>query len=336
MANVFSGGSSPVAAAALNLRPLSIGELLDRAFSLFFKNIIPLLSLLAVVIIPMAVLQYFMVKDLLGLEMNLITQAISHPTKTPDPSELNALNAAALRSQPLLALNYVFLLILLPLSNAAVVVGISHAYLGQQIRFKDCYAVALRRWFALLLLIFMWILTAAGVFLTGFFILLFVFAALAFVGAALKGLGAAIVIIAVIIAMCAFIGILIMGYMTFASSLVALMLEGVDPIRAFVLGFDRIFGGGLFWRSALMSLAISLLSIGFALVAAGIGALLAYLTKSPFLYVAIGGFANLVFLALAFVIVALYYYDVRIRREGFDLQVLTDQLARVGRPTVRT
>src|SRR6202022_3377388 len=276
-----------VGAAALNLRPLSIGELLDRAFSLFFKNIIPLISLLAVVIIPMAIIQYFMVRDVLGLEFSLFQSVFTHPTKPPDINEVNAINQATLRSEPLIGLNYLFGLVLVPLSNAAVVVGGSRAYLGHQIRFKECYGVALRRWLAVLVLIVMWLVTLVGAFLTLFFFVLLGVFGLTFLAVALKTVGAVIAAIVGFVLAVAVIGGVIMCYMAFACSLVALMLEGVDPIRAFILGFDRIFGGGLFWRSVLMSLAMVAVFFGFGSVAFGLGALLVWLTKSPAMYVAI-------------------------------------------------
>jgi hypothetical protein len=332
MANASTPGGEGVAAAALLLRPLSIGELLDRAFSLFFKNIIPLISLLAIVIVPWAIIQYFMTRDVLGLEFDLIMRALSHPTQPPDQAEIARISQAAVQSRPLVGLNYLFTFILVPFANAAVVVGISRAYLGQQIRFKDCYAVALQRWLYVLALVLMWLVTLLGAIIVVFLVFVFGVLLLAAVAAALKTLGAVIAIVFGIIGFLALFGVIIMGYMAFASSMVALMLERVDPVRSFVLGFDRIFGGGLFWRSLLMALAMVAVFFGFGLVAGGLGALLVWATKSPAMYVAAGEVANIFYVAFAFVVVALYYYDVRIRREGFDLQLLADQMARTQGP----
>ena len=55
-----------------------------------------------------------------------------------------------------------------------------------------------------------------------------------------------------------------------------------------------------------------------------------WLTKSAFLYIAVAQLANVFFIAFAFCVVALYYYDIRIRREGFDLQLLAEQLRSSG------
>jgi hypothetical protein len=58
-----------------------------------------------------------------------------------------------------------------------------------------------------------------------------------------------------------------------------------------------------------------------------LGGLAFWYTKAPFAYVAILQLSNVFFIAFAFVLVALYYYDIRIRREGFDLQLLAEQLS---------
>ena len=332
-----SRGISPEAMtmsdAALKLRPLGIGELLDRAFNVFFKNAIPLISLLAVVIVPMAIVEYFMTRDILGAEFGIFQQAINHPTAAPDTRIVDQMNNALMGSVlgPWVGLYYLMLFIALPLANAAVVVGVSRAYLGGEVRFKDCYSVALRRWLPILLLVVMWFIALFAAMFTLVFAFIVVGVAIGALVGLLKGVGAVIGAIIGIAFALALVGFAIMAYMSFASSFIALVLENVDPIRAFGLGFSRIFGGGLFWRSVLMALAMLAIFIGFGLVAAAVAFLLFWFLKSPFIYVAVTQLVNLFFIAFAFVAVALYYYDVRIRREGFDLQVLADQIGG-GRP----
>jgi len=319
--------------AALKLRPLSIGELLDRAFNIFFKNAVPLISLLAVVIVPMALVEYFMTRDLLGAEFGVLAQAINHPTVSPDAKVIDQMNNAVMSSVlgPWVGLYYLLLFIALPLANAAVVVGVSRAYLGSAVRFKDCYAIALRRWFAILVLVVMWLMALFCAMLALVFVFLFIGIAIGALAGLLKSTGVVIGAILGVAFAIGFLGLAIMAYMSFASSFIALVLENIDPLRAFGLGFARIFGGGLFWRSVLMALAMLAIFAGFGIMAGFVGFLLFWFLKSPFVYVAVTQLVNLVFIAFAFVAVALYYYDVRIRREGFDLQVLAAQLGS-GRP----
>jgi len=72
--------------------------------------------------------------------------------------------------------------------------------------------------------------------------------------------------------------------------------------------------------------------VGFVIVAIVLAGLSVYLTRSFFLYVAIAQFINVFYVAFAIVVVSVYYYDIRIRREGFDIQMLADQLAASSKP----
>jgi len=130
--------------------------------------------------------------------------------------------------------------------------------------------------------------------------------------------------------------LMIVLYTAFAASFIACVLENVDPIRAFTLGFTRIFGGGFMWRSVGVAVSIMFLWIGFALIIYVVGGLAFWFTKSPFAYIGITQISSVFFIAFAFVLIALYYYDIRIRREGFDLQLLAEQLAASAEPGVAT
>jgi len=124
-----------------------------------------------------------------------------------------------------------------------------------------------------------------------------------------------------------------MGYMAYASSFIACVLEKLDPVRSFTVGVTRMFRRELFWRSMAVALFIALVFMGFSLVASFTALLALYFTKSWFLYLAIAQVINVFYVGFAFVLVSLYYYDIRIRREGFDIQLLADQLAT---PTPKT
>jgi hypothetical protein len=70
--------------------------------------------------------------------------------------------------------------------------------------------------------------------------------------------------------------------------------------------------------------------MGFAIVASVIGGGAFWLTHSFAMYFALTAIVNVFIYPFVFAVVAVSYYDVRIRREGFDLQLLAARLG--GQP----
>jgi hypothetical protein len=309
--------------AALNLRPLPLGELLDRAFTLYFRNIVAFSALLAVVLVPSVIVSYIQTRQLFGAYISLIQHQIAAPNSTPD---LSALTAAA-PSPALTALQLAFAFIIIPISYAAVVVGVSRAYVGLPVTFADCYRQALRRWLAVLILIFIWFVLALFAFFA-FFLVLGISAGVIGALGSLLGRGIGVVLAAILFLLAiASIGLAILLYLTSAMSLVAVVLEKVDPFRALGAAFARVFGGRQFWKGFALAFALAGIYFGATAVFGGAGALLAFFLKSPALYIVCLGLMQLFFVPFAVVTAAVYYYDLRIRRDGYDLQMLIDQLA---------
>jgi hypothetical protein len=129
-------------------------------------------------------------------------------------------------------------------------------------------------------------------------------------------------------------------YLAWALSFAAITLERVDPLKAFGSGFSRVFGRGTYWRSAGVSAAMVGIILVFELIAGGAIAALFYVLKltidsAPLAFSAFSGLASAVITPLSFAVVAMYYYDIRIRREGFDLDHLAQMLSN-GEPALPT
>jgi hypothetical protein len=317
------------------LRPLSIGELFDRAFTIYFRNILTFAAVLFVATVPLAIVWYAQLQlqsDLLNAYSGLLDSFVKHPGTPPDLTKLQdaVANQSPLKTLAvymLSAVNYLVALVVLPLANAAVVSGVSRAYLGLPVRFRLCYADAIKRWGYVLLLSLLWVAVLILLMFAFFFIFLLLTLIIVGLAAGLHVFGAIVGALIGIAFTIAFVGLAVMGYMAFASSFIACVLEKLDPVRSFTVGVTRIFGRDLFWRSMTVALFIALVFIGFSLVASFLALLALYFTKSWFLYLAIAQVINVFYVGFAFVLVSLYYYDIRIRREGFDIQLLADQLA---------
>jgi hypothetical protein len=314
---------TPDAQAALNLRPLSIGELLDRAFNLYFRHIAAFSALIAIVIVPSFVISYFESAPLLNFYINTIQHQIQAPNSTPDISKLAALQP----SDAWLGIQWAIIVLGFPFAYGAVITGVSRAYLGLPVKFADCYRYALRRWLPMLILVVVWFFAAFGIVLA-----LGLFLAFGVVIAALVGKGGGnnpfFVISSAIFAIAAMLAVAataIMLYLTSAISFISVVVEDVDPLKAFNTAFKRMFGANQFWRGFALALALTGINLGATLVGAGGGAVLAFVFKAPALYVILAGMTELFFAPFAVVAVAVFYYDIRIRREGYDLQLMVQR-----------
>jgi hypothetical protein len=306
-----------------DLRPLSIGELLDRAFSISFKNILPLSAIVFVVIVPGIVINYFAVNGPMSAFMDQITKISSAPNAAP-PDPMPLLNAEA-NAAPYFILILLYSLLVVPLANAAVVSGISRAYLRMPVRFSDCYRDAIGRWGGLVLLGLLWIATAVGVeivVLVPFFIISI---SLGAIGAGLGTFGIVLATIVGLAAFLAFLALIALLCLTAAFSFVAAVLERMPPGFAFRSGFLRVFGEGQLWRSVGIAAALAGITIGFEVIASVV-ALLAGAAHNFALIAIVNGIVQAFLYPFLFAVVAVCYYDVRIRREGFDLQMLAAQL----------
>ncbi len=320
-------GSAPVASST-DLRPLPLGELLDRAFNLYFRNILTFTAILAVMLVPHTIVQYLQSKDTFDILFAVFRNAASGH---PDASLAEKLQQTSTMNN-WFGLDLAFVFLALPLANAAVVVAISKAYLGQPFGFADSYRLALKRWLSVLILEILWCVAA----FVGVLVLAIaggvVGAMVAFlsVGLSKTSVAGAVFAVLMILLVLAVIAVFMMLFFTFAFSFVTVVLEHVDPVRAFGLAFSRVFGGHMLWRSVALALALAAVDLVTVMLAYAGGGLLAYFLKSPALIIVLLSLTSLVFAPFALLVVGVYYYDVRIRREGLDLQLLAE---RFGEPT---
>ncbi|MDQ2818344.1 MAG: hypothetical protein M3T49_09095 [Candidatus Eremiobacteraeota bacterium] len=305
---------------------MSIGELFDRAFTVYAKNVIPFSSLLIVVIAPVFAINYFGSKDFFSAYVSVMAHTIQAGPKGPPP-DITALAAHMPKLTPLLGAAYFLTFLALPLANAAVVVGVSRAYLGQPIRFADCYITALRRFLHVLMLAVMWIVALVATSLG----LAIVFALVIFAGTQLfahakvaASIGAVLGMLGLFVA---FIAAAIVVGMAAAFSIVSTVIERTDPVHAFGLGVARALGGGQFWRTTVVGLSLFGMLIAMDFVVVAVGGLGYFATRSFLYYFAVAALGSLFFNAFGYIAVAVYYYDIRVRREGLDLQLLADQIA---------
>lgn len=124
------------------LRPLSIGEIFDRAVTIYVRNFVVFTLMVLTFVAPISIVQLVVTPS----RTQSITQAIdqaSHPGKTPAPP-LSGKQIAALLVIAALAL------VLAPFANNAVALGVAQLYNGDAPNYAASYRAVLRRWLPLL------------------------------------------------------------------------------------------------------------------------------------------------------------------------------------------
>ena len=118
----------------------------------------------------------------------------------------------------------------------------------------------------------------------------------------------------------AFIALVLVGVLAANVSYLGIIVERSGFITAFSTAIARVFGRAL-RRSLLVSLALAAVGVGIYLMGAlGQGFLFGILHNNA-LGTAFSAVLRLIVVLFTSVFVAIYYYDIRVRTEGLDLQL---------------
>ena len=317
------GGSAqvPKNGAAMDLRPLGFGELFDRAITLYIKNFKAFFAIVLIVLVPYAFAQYWI--DLnQASQLAAIPWLIQHPGAQPPPAMLAPQQPGIIAA--ILAIAVIFYAFWI-VTVAAVSVGVARLYRGRPVEFSACYRVALARWPSLLgvllceiVLLVFWYAMVLVVTIAAFLI-----AALVSKTSVVVGVIAFIVAIVVVIAA---VATALPVFMAMTCAMFAVPIEQVGPMGAIGKGFARVFSGGEFWRATLFALA--------ATAAALAGSMIVGVVSTIFLFVhwiaaavILSTLGNAVVQPFSIVLLAVYYFDLRIRHEGFDLEAELERVA---------
>jgi hypothetical protein len=308
-----------IAGDALPLRPLSIGEIFDRTVTLYVRYFGLFTLIMMVVILPLTVASYFSTYGS-GTYQEVLHQA-THPSSTPSPVVISRL----LQFEGILMLVLLLQLLLLPFANTATASGVADLYRSQRPTWRQSYAAALRQWPAILGAELMTIVIIGAATLAGAFAFGAIFAAGLFV---VRGSTGAIIVFGVLMAVFMIAWLLSLALCIFAMgfAFISIVVEKAGVFPAISSGFARIFNRRELGRAVLVFLALTAISIGLYIVL-GIVALLAQeISHSLVLYGILTAPISLVSSTFTALLFAVYYFDVRVRREGLDIQTQLDRL----------
>src|SRR5581483_6009884 len=292
------------------LRPLGFGELFDRAITLYIRNFVPFVGIVAVLLVPGAILQ-FVLGSSQSQQLTDTWKIMQHPgtqPPVPPPFPFSGVMLAVLIVGGLITI------IAQPFVLNAVAAGVARLYGGERVEFRACYEMSLRRWPAVLGLL----LLEFALFIAAYIgLVLFFFLAVAIgvgLAAVSKALGVFIAILAVPI-LFAIVLAFVLILVAFSFAMYAVVFEEKGAFSAMSSAFGRILNKYEWWRAVLVAICAGLIVLtGTSIVS--ILALAALFVKQIWLYVILNSVANGVVTPFSIVLFAVYYFDVRVRREG--------------------
>jgi len=304
-------------APAPELRPLGIGEVLDVSIKIFTRNAVTFFKTVAVVIVPVQILLIFVLSSVLPDSRLLQPQFGSTPQdpfagfQSYDSAQIGAAVAAVL-------ILVVATVVATTLATAACFKGVSDAYLGARPSWRDSLGYARSRVLSLI-----WITILAGLLLIVPAVLLF---AIPFL---LLGTVTESIAIFVLGGLAIFVAFIYFG-VAFLMATPVLLFEGVKGRLALARSLHLVRRR---WWPTFGAIFLGFLLAGVVSgVINGVFAALLVTSAGDSVFGAVT--LNQVSTALAAIVAtpfqaavtAVIYFDLRVRKEGFDLQLLSQRV----------
>jgi hypothetical protein len=294
--------------------------MLDRAVTLSIRYFVPLALIWVVYIVPLMVFQFYGTADMSKFFNDFITVFSAAKTPAAQRAALDAMSARSVFNG--FSIGYFALLLLIsPLAGAALKRSCSRVYLAEDPQpVAPAYRAALKQWLPLLGIALIWIGLGAVAYVG--FALVGIVAGLAvmllfyinkFVGIAAGSILATILVVVLV-------GAVVLALLAMQVGFYTQVIENLGFIRSMWAGITRVFGAN-FRRALAVGFALGAVDIGFSIVAIVGQGLLFGLARSHILGTAFSALLAIAAAIFVDMFTVIYYYDIRVRREGFDLQL---------------
>ncbi len=298
-------------ARAVELRPLDLGKIFERAVALYCANFLVLVAIAAASVVPVSLVQYLVLlreRPVIDATLNVL----QHPGHVQTEHATTLFNSPTILAVVLASA--VFGYYMLAFAVGAFAAGVGRLYSGGTIRFADAYDAVLRRWPAVVAIVGFAILALVAAYTCAVLLL-----AIPIVGAAalatqwfsaVVAFAATTMVFAIAFAL---LCILAIG----ACALCTAVVESTPATWAIRLTAARILNRGEFGRAMLCAFgvaAIGLLASTVVDAAAFIG-----LARWQGAYATLDAAQRILVVPFLSLVLVVYYFDVRLRYEGFDL-----------------
>jgi hypothetical protein len=298
-------------------RSMAVGEWLDATFTMYRRNFVLIASISAVVQVPYALLTWLLF-EITGVASFVRSPFASIGTQTITPAQAQQLINSYLGVLAVsVGLILVSLFVIVPLGEAATTRAVSDRYLDRPSSLLAAYRAALGRLRSLIAMILILIAAYAGSIVV-IFVLVGVLASV--------GGGP----VAVLIAILAFLGLipaLVFVYVRTVVAVPAIVLERASGWHGLQRSWQLT--KGRFWptlgRMALLAIIAAIISSVVAAIFDLPGG--ALFPSNSFVFDQVASAVAAVFVGpITYIGVTLLYYDIRIRKEGFDIEMLARSL----------
>ena len=306
----------------MELRPLGFGEIFDRAVTLYIRNFVPFAAIVMVLIVPFAILQYVLALTEQPEYAAMINVLInpSSARGTHIPTILDSPSAVAVT-----LLVVLFAYLIAPFVMNSVAVGVARLYRNRPVEFRACYAAVLHRWPQILALMALEFVVVIGWYVGVVIVVMaFVFIAIA-LATYVPVLGFALAIVAFVVTFILALLLLAPLLVALAFAMYAVVIEERDAIAGLQLGFARVLNRTEFWRALLFAIAVGAITFG-ASTMFSVLAILAAMVHMAALQAVVQTLPTALINPFVVIVFAIYYFDVRIRREGYDLEASLERL----------
>lgn len=297
------------------MRPLSFGEVLDVAIKIVTRNAPTLFKLVAVIVVPLQILSALILAstspELSGSQSMFTPSSPSDLTMTADDVWRSVAGTVVL-----LIVNFIGG----SLATAACYRAVGDAYLGGKPGWRESLRYGLRRLHSVAWITFLITLATVGIFFAGFLGIAFV--------VALGGGGGAIAIL--VLGMLGLIPLVLWLYFAWSVAIPAMLTEDARGTKALGRSFRLVKGR---WWPVFGILLVA--SVATGIIASILGiipeiVLLGDLGNSELEALALRGLSTAIasILTTPFIaaVTVVLYFDLRVRKEGFDLQLLAQQI----------
>ena len=313
-----------------NLRPLGIGEVLDRAVTLCVRFFVPLAVVYVVFAIPQGIVQYFAGRGFSRL-LTAFTAAVQTQVATgrpADPAKLAHDLAGSPAPSGWIGLAWIVVFLVSPLAVAALVEMTAADYLARPSSFSSAYRTALNRWVPLIGLNLLFALSGSVLYVVFLFVVVLLSLGVAFLYVFSHPLGFIVGIPLALVLLASVIAFAVVVTLAIQVSYFTCVIERATPVRSFTASLSRVFGKIGLPRALLFGAAYLAIALGIGLVA-----LIGEVTVTSVFHsdVAAVTYATLLRLLTAIfttAFVCIFYFDLRVREEGYDLQLAAQNVLR--------
>ena len=298
-----------------HLKPMSAGDILDQAIRIYRQNFISLVTIVAIISVPLVLIQ------LAAIALTFPSfPGFGTPSESFAPADLGSIAILVSAAAGILAL------VAAIFQNGALSYFVSERFLNRPVTVRQAYGKAFSRWLSLLLAAILLGLAVGGVFALLFGILLVPVIAATVAGG---GSDSSVGFIVGILLLCQ-CGLLIPAliaavylYTRWTFWVPAIVIENYNSTGG--LGRSWKLVKGTFWRVLGFNIILYLIVTFFSLGPTYLVGVLTFLLPSPLIGFAVNAIASslilIIMTPLQYAVLTVLYYDLRIRKEGFDLVI---------------